>query len=140
MIATVLLSVVASFLVTLLIRKSAIKLQQLDVPNARSSHQRPTPRGAGTAIVVVFTIGLLVLTISDKLDSENFVAIAIPGLLVAIVGYLDDRGKVTAARRRLVAHFVASAVAVYLLGGLPIMPIFGATLNWGQVGNVFAVV
>ena len=140
MIATVLLSVVASFLVTLLIRNTAIKRQQLDVPNARSSHQRPTPRGAGTAIVVVFTIGLLVLTISDKLDLENFVAIAIPGLLVAIVGYLDDHGKVIAARWRLAAHFTAAVVAVYLLGGLPIMPIFGATLNLGQVGNVFAVV
>ena len=140
MIATVLLSVVASFLVTLLIRNTAIKRQQLDVPNARSSHQRPTPRGAGTAIVVVFTIGLLVLTISDKLDLENFVAIAIPGLLVAIVGYLDDRGKVTAARRRLVAHFVASAVAVYLLGGLPVMVVFGSPVYLGHVGNLFAIV
>ena len=140
MIATVLLSVVASFLVTLLIRNTAIKRQQLDVPNARSSHQRPTPRGAGTAIVVVFTIGLLVLTVSDKFDLDNFQTVAIPGLLVAIIGYLDDHGKVIAARWRLVAHFAAAVVAVYLLGGLPIMPIFGATLNLGQVGNVFAVV
>lgn len=140
MIATILLTVIASFLITLLIRNFAIKHHQLDIPNARSSHQRPTPRGAGAAIVVVFIIGLLVLTVSDKFDLDNFQTIAIPGLLVALIGYLDDHGKVIAARWRLVAHFTAAVVAVYLLGGLPIMPIFGATLNLGQVGNVFAVV
>ena len=138
--ATILLTVIASFLITLLIRNFAIKHHQLDIPNARSSHQRPTPRGAGVAIVVVFIIGLLVQTVSDKFDLDNFQTIAIPGLLVAIIGYLDDHGKVIAARWRLVAHFTAAVVAVYLLGGLPIMPIFGATLNLGQVGNGFAVV
>ena len=96
MIATILLTVIASFLITLLIRNFAIKHHQLDIPNARSSHQRPTPRGAGAAIVVVFTIGLLVLTVSDKFDLDNFQTIAIPGLLVAIIGYLDDHGKVIA--------------------------------------------
>ncbi len=30
----------------------------LDVPNARSSHQLPTPRGGGMGIVTAFSLGL----------------------------------------------------------------------------------
>lgn len=59
---------------------------------------------------------------------------------MAIIGYLDDRGKVTATRVRLLAHIVAGLVAVYILGGLPPMPVFGETLNLGLLGDLIAVV
>lgn len=39
----------------------ALKQNLLDVPNERSSHALPTPRGGGLAIVVVFLCGLALL-------------------------------------------------------------------------------
>ena len=90
MIATILLTVIASFLITLLIRNFAIKHHQLDIPNARSSHQRPTPRGAGAAIVVVFIIGLLVLTVSNKFDLDSQLLLQVILVLRLSESYLDQ--------------------------------------------------
>jgi len=42
------------------LRRYALRTQLLDLPNARSSHSRPTPRGGGLAIVVSFNLALLV--------------------------------------------------------------------------------
>ena len=133
-------TLILSFFITSFVRRTAIKRNQFDIPNERSSHNQPTPRGAGLAVVIAFTFGLIVLLIRGDLKPEIFVAIFLPGLLVAIVGYLDDLGKVTAARIRLLAHIVAGLIAVYILGGLPPMPIFGETLNLGLLGNLIAVI
>ena len=51
------LAVLAWFL-TALLRRYALARSLLDVPNARSSHSLPTPRGGGVAIVVAFLAGL----------------------------------------------------------------------------------
>ena len=48
-----------SALATGLIRYYALTKNILDVPNQRSSHHIPTPRGGGLAIVLSFTIGCL---------------------------------------------------------------------------------
>ena len=44
---------VAAWLLTALVLRRAEALRLIDLPNARSSHSRPTPRGGGLAIVIV---------------------------------------------------------------------------------------
>lgn len=39
-------------------RRFAIAHFMLDVPNSRSSHTVPTPRGGGVAIAIAFSVGL----------------------------------------------------------------------------------
>ena len=41
---------VLTLMLTILIRKNALQKNQLDIPNERSSHTAPTPRGAGVAV------------------------------------------------------------------------------------------
>lgn len=79
-----------------------------DVPNSRSSHLRPVPRGGGIAIVLTFVLGLSALT--RELPRALFWAIVIPGILVAAVGYVDDIRHLS-AKARLVVHVVASLAA-----------------------------
>ncbi len=59
------LSVIAiafvSLLLTALLRKYALARSLIDVPNARSSHSTPTPRGGGVSIVVTFVMAMAVL-------------------------------------------------------------------------------
>jgi len=115
----------------------------IDIPNARSSHQLPTPRGGGLSIVIVFLLGLLALFGLDVLPSSALWALSAAGLIVAITGFLDDHGHI-AARWRLLVHFGAAAWGLYCLGGLPpmILPVPGfdvVTLELGWLGQLLAV-
>ena len=129
-----------TLLLTILIRKNALKKNQLDIPNERSSHTAPTPRGAGVAVATVFIVGLFALRVADKISDETFISIALPGFFVAIIGRLDDLGYLTSAKWRLVGHFFVAIVAVWLVGGLPSLPIANSSFDFGMAGNVLAVI
>jgi Fuc2NAc and GlcNAc transferase len=87
------------------------KLGIRDLPNPRSSHDRPTLRGGGIAIVVVFAlgVGLGIREVPLALSC----GILVPGVAVAAIGYADDiRG--LSARTRLAIHLLASLAAASL--------------------------
>ena len=140
MIAIFVVVVIVGFTLTLFIRKSALKTNRLDVPNERSSHTSPTPRGAGLAVVVAFLLGLIALLVDNTISDEVFLPIAIPGLIVAIIGWLDDRGHLTSAKWRLIGHFACATLAVWLAGGLPELPLANSTIDFGLAGDITAVV
>ncbi|MFM9002788.1 MAG: MraY family glycosyltransferase [Acidimicrobiaceae bacterium] len=140
MIAIFAVVVIVGFTLTLFIRKSALKTNRLDVPNERSSHTLPTPRGAGLAVVVAFLLGLIAILVENTISNEVFLAIAVPGLVVAIIGWLDDRGHLTSAKWRLIGHFACASLAVWLTGGLPELPLVNSKLDLGLAGDVAAVV
>lgn len=127
-----LIAVLSAFL-TGLVRRYAIAHTLLDVPNARSSHAAPTPRGGGVAIVVGALLGLLVLALTGVLLWPPLWALTGAGGLVAAIGFLDDHRHV-AAPWRLLAHFVAAVWALVWLGGAPPLPIFGNILDPGWLG------
>ena len=140
MIAIFAVVVFVGFVLTLLIQKSALKTNRLDIPNERSSHTSPTPRGAGLAVVVAFLLGLVALLVDKSISDDVFLAIALPGLIVAIIGLLDDRGHLTSAKWRLVGHFACALLAVWLVGGLPELPLANETIDFGLAGDITAVV
>jgi Fuc2NAc and GlcNAc transferase len=62
----------------------------LDVPNQRSSHTRPTPRGGGLAIVVAFLVGLGVWLLLGGSLSPRALGWLAGALLIAAIGFADD--------------------------------------------------
>ena len=131
---------ITSFVLTAATRKRAIKNNHLDIPNERSSHSLPTPRGAGIAIVATFFVGLLVLLVNDTISSRDFFTLAAPGLIVAFIGRLDDLGRVTSAKLRLVGHFICASIAVWLATGLPALPLTESIIDFGVAGDIAAVI
>ena len=127
-----------SFLITGAIRRYALARQLMDIPNARSSHSVPTPRGGGVGFVVAFLLALPCVVWLGGVDARSALAVGIPGLLVAVLGFVDDHGHI-AARWRLLGHFIASAIGLLLLNGLPPVEIAGYLLDLGWMGNVLAV-
>lgn len=121
------------------LRRYALARSLMDIPNARSSHSVPTPRGGGVAIVASFLAGLPLLAWAGALPWPAFWALLGAGGVVALVGFLDDHGHI-AARWRLLAHFSAAAWALAWLGGMPPLRLFGAPLDLGWVGYVLAAV
>ena len=132
---------VAAF-ITGVARKRALLHGVIDVPNERSSHLTPTPRGGGVSIVVAATAGLLALTWLGAMRIQLLLAIGGGGLAVAIVGFLDDRRRLSVAVRFAV-HLAAALWALSWLGGLPAVRV-GAeivTLGWsGYVLGLLAIV
>ena len=120
--------IVASWGLTLVLRRYALAKSLIDIPNERSSHSVPTPRGGGVAIVASFLLALPILTAFDLLSSATFCGLFGSGLLVAVIGFADDHGHI-AARWRLLGHFIAAAWALYWLEGFPPIEFFGVTVD-----------
>jgi Fuc2NAc and GlcNAc transferase len=134
-----LLTSVASWLLTGLLRRYALVKNLIDIPNERSSHSMPTPRGGGVAIVTLFLFALPILNRLDLLSTQGCLALWGAGCAVAVTGFLDDHGHI-AARWRLLVHFGAAVWGLYWLGGFPPLAVFGYSLDLGWLGYVCAAV
>lgn len=118
---------IASAILTLLIRRYALAKSLLDIPNARSSHTIPTPRGGGLAFVIVFLLLLPLLYIYQFISLNILVGLWGAGILIAAIGFLDDKGHI-AARWRLLAHFIAAIWLLYWLAGFPSLYLLGISV------------
>ncbi|AYG07310.1 glycosyltransferase family 4 protein [Pseudomonas fluorescens] len=125
----------ASLLLTAVLRQYALRRSIIDIPNARSSHTVPTPRGGGVAIVLTFALSLLVLALLQLVSIAESVALLGSGLLIAVIGFMDDHGHI-AARWRLLGHFIAAAWALFWMQGLPAITFFGFSLSLGWLGHL----
>lgn len=130
---------VMSLIATGLLRRWAMSRRLLDVPNARSSHHAPTPRGGGLAIVVSFIGGLLALVALGHVETTIAAALIGGPLAVAIVGFVDDRRHVP-ARWRLLVHFAGAAWSLAWLGWTPSLALGGAPVDLGWGGHLLAVI
>ncbi|MEW7314338.1 glycosyltransferase family 4 protein [Buttiauxella gaviniae] len=130
---------VFSFVLTWCIRIYALKNNVIDIPNQRSSHSVPTPRGGGVAIVVAFLIGIIVLNVTDTVTFAQMLSLFIAGFITAVVGFLDDHGHI-AARWRLLMHFLAAAAGLFFLAQFPTIDLFGYQFSAGLAGMIFGLV
>lgn len=104
-----------SFFVTYIYKNWAIKRSILDTPNKRTSHKKAVPRGGGIAIVIVFYAGLLFLFYKGEVENKLFLAL-LPGILLAIIGFIDDF-KTLSPAIRFALQFVCAGISLYMLGG-----------------------
>ncbi|MGO4323121.1 MraY family glycosyltransferase [Pseudomonas sp. KB_12] len=128
----------ASLLMTAGLRRYALARSIIDIPNARSSHSIPTPRGGGVAIVVAFLLTLPLLGQLGLVPPHYLIALGGAGALVAIVGFMDDHGHI-AARWRLLGHFSAAIWALAWLEGLAPLNLFGVSVDLSWIGHALAV-
>ncbi|MEX5592186.1 MraY family glycosyltransferase [Pseudomonas orientalis] len=128
-----------SFVMTAVLRRYALSRSIIDIPNSRSSHSVPTPRGGGVAIVLAFLAVLPLVGWLDLVPWPSLVAAGGAGVVIAVLGFMDDHGHI-AARWRLAGHFAAAAWALFWINGLAPLNIFGWALDLGLVGNVLAAV
>jgi len=131
----VLATLFVSVAVTGWVRSQALRRQWLDVPNERSSHQAPTPRGGGLGIVVATVCGFVALWGTGVIPGDLCVALLGGGLAVAVTGFRDDR-KPLGAGLRLAVHMGAAIWALAWLGGVPPMQVGAGTYDLGLVGNL----
>jgi Fuc2NAc and GlcNAc transferase len=134
-----------SFLITLLgfiatsglvsiFRKLAYRFHLLAIPNARSSHQLPTPCGGGIGIVITFLLGVFSLYLFNLVKFPLLISFLIGGIILALIGFLDDIHHVP-AQIRILFHFMAASLVLYLLKGMPPLDLGFMVLNWKMLGT-----
>lgn len=133
------LVLLSSLIGTAVLRRYALSNSLIDIPNARSSHVLPTPRGGGVAVVCSYLFGAICLALMGLVEWSVTWGIVVPGALVAVVGFLDDHGHIP-ARWRLLGHFTAAILGMYLLKGLPAIYLFGFAVNFGWAGYLLGSV
>src|SRR5690606_14492037 len=112
----------------------ALRKNLLDVPNARSSHEVPMPRGGGLAIVCAATVGFMLLSLSGVITNELLLILLTGGGAVALVGYMDDRRSLPAGLRLLI-HLLSAVFAIWLLGGVPPVQMGDVAVDFGRIGD-----
>jgi Fuc2NAc and GlcNAc transferase len=138
MLITIPLSLASSAWITVAAERYASIRGVLDVPNTRSSHTVPTPRGGGVGIVLSCLLTLAICAVFGSIPGNVLISLA-GGMLVAAVGFWDDHRELSPAIR-LGAHIAASVWAVTVLGGLPALDLGFAVLHWKLLGGVLAVI
>ncbi|MEM9162082.1 MAG: glycosyltransferase family 4 protein [Cyanobacteria bacterium P01_F01_bin.4] len=94
--------------------------QLLDIPNERSSHTRPTPRGGGLGFIIAFAIAFPIVWLvapALTLGVPPLVWLALVPLIA--IGIVDDWRNVSSGLRYLVQLSVATVI-VYTCGAFPL--------------------
>ena len=103
--------IVASYFLTLRVRQNLLRRAQLDVPNDRSMHKEPVPRGGGIAVMAVIYTGMtLVLCAQKNIAPQCWLMMA--AFLLIFVSWCDDRKKGgIGVGLRLGSHLLAAYLA-----------------------------
>lgn len=111
----------------------------LDIPNERSSHSSPTPRGGGLAIAVTALGGIIIGAMLGWIDWNLAIALSGGGAMIATVGWVDDHRSLPALTRFAV-QFLSAGWALFWVGGLPSLSVGSTSLHLGVVGTVLGVI
>ncbi|WP_042143770.1 glycosyltransferase family 4 protein [Paucisalibacillus sp. EB02] len=116
------IALLSTFVLTFPVKKFAVKIGAVDLPNHRKIHKKVTPRLGGLAIFIGAFLGALYLLPQD----EHLLEIVCGAIVIVITGALDDRFTI-----RPIAKLTGQLIATSFLisGGLIIeritLPIIG---------------
>ena len=107
-------STLACWLALSVLLKHKCRVLALDLPNQRSLHTQPTPKGGGIVIVgmVILTSMSLMLCVSGM--DGIFVALGISALGFGALGWWDDHRSLR-IRSKLLVEFAVGVIVVWLI-------------------------
>ena len=119
-----------------MIKKIAIHIGAIDIPNKRKVHKVPIPRLGGLGIYIGFLFGYMIF----GWESIQMNAILIGSFIVMITGIIDDI-KPIKARYKLIGQILAASV-IPIYGGIILKDIsaFGLYINFSYFGIIATVI
>jgi len=131
------ISLIVAIFSTLLIKKIALKLSIVDIPNIdRKIHAKTTPLLGGIAIFIAFFLTLFLARhnlMSGNLNYHHWLGFFTGGLIIIIGGYLDDKFNLPA---KIQIIFPILAIISIILSGVTINKItnpFGDFLYFSNI-------
>lgn len=133
-IATFLAAFVLSYFGVEILRRWVLRREILDIPNERSSHTTPTPRGGGLAIAGVSLCFYAACTI--YLPVNFHWSYFVGALLIALISWIDDLVSIAFGWRFLI-HSTAAILLIWSLGYWQEIYIpFLGNIDFGKFGIV----
>lgn len=109
----------------------------VDVPNHRSSHNAPTPKGGGVAIATLSLVGFAIVTatmFTNDLPIRGAIAYVGCAALIAVISWFDDLRELS-AKARFASHATGSIFAILTLGYFDAITLpFVGVVNIGWLG------
>lgn len=91
----------------------SVKCDAIDYPKDRGVHKKPMPRMGGVAIVLGFTITVLMVNYFDKsMDGRQFAGFLVGALLIAGLGVVDDM-KNLPAKLKFCVQILAALIVIF---------------------------
>jgi UDP-N-acetylmuramyl pentapeptide phosphotransferase/UDP-N-acetylglucosamine-1-phosphate transferase len=87
----------------------------LDIPNHRSSHSVPTPRGGGVVFIGLWLLYLLGAYFLSTLPLSIMLSFFVPTLIISVISYCDDYMNLS-AKLRFSIQALAVVLAMIFLG------------------------
>jgi UDP-N-acetylmuramyl pentapeptide phosphotransferase/UDP-N-acetylglucosamine-1-phosphate transferase len=116
----------------------AVRNKMTVMPNERSLHDMPTPKGGGIAIVVTWYTGISILFFSGIIERSLFFAL-LSGVLLAVVSLIDDiRGLKPFIR--LIVQFITAIIAFIFLNGLRPLVMPQISINYNFIVYPIAII
>ncbi len=125
--AVVAATAAAAFALTGIVLWLAKRAAVLDIPNDRSAHTVPTPRGGGITFVIVITAALAALLGAGYYPPELVLPLMGCSIAMAVLGLWDDIASLS-AKFRLLLQFSISIAFIVLLPVIPLLNIGGYLL------------
>jgi Fuc2NAc and GlcNAc transferase len=137
------LIVLSTFVLSVLLCRAYLGIarerQIVAMPNERSSHSLATPNGGGIALLLAFTLGLLMAAWVYGAWSRPFVTLSVAALVLAVLGFMDDLLGLSMRLRLLAYSLVCSLVSIVILqpamnedvlSGLALVMLAAGVLLW----------
>lgn len=124
----------ASLLFVWMMKKVAVYLKILDIPNdPRKIHKKPIPLLGGLGIFFAFLLGYMVFAPKNNL----MLSILISSFLIMLLGLFDDMTKSETPmpnKYKVIVQLVVAAIVVFY-GGLELTKVsmFGITIRFGSI-------
>lgn len=117
-----------------LFRRWSLKREIIDIPNERSSHTVPTPRGGGIVICLVSILAVLIYTLFT--GEEFYWAYFTGAAIISLISLIDDI-KTISPFLRILFHSAAAGLVIRQMGAVEIVRIpFYGPLELGLLGVV----
>ena len=123
----ILITFVSSLILVPLIKKIAIHVNALDIPNKRKVHKKPMPRLGGLAIFLSFLVGYMFFA---PLTTQ-MISILIGSFIIVLLGIVDDINPLKAIHKFIVQTLVACILVFFGNVYLTELSLFQTTINLG---------
>lgn len=108
-------SMLLSLVLTSQVRQYAMAQDLLDIPNDRSSHTLPTPRGGGLAIVIVLLLAGVGSLFLPQARISVLACLLLATLAFSVLGWQDDKHDLSVSARFLVQLLIAAFASGWLI-------------------------
>ncbi len=128
----VLVTFIASLLLVFLVKKVAVHINAMDIPNERKIHKVPMPRLGGLAVFAAFLLGYMLYAPT----TTQMISVLIGGFIIILTGIVDDINSVPAKYKFLFQIIAAAIVVLYGKLYFKDLTILGFTLTFPTWVNI----